>query len=74
VKNLSTGELILYAGASLLYWWLAYVAIKLASILRCGLGPGSPNDCTAGTFPYGIAVGAAALYVLLVWLTLRDAE
>ena len=74
MKNFTAPELILYAGASLLYWWLVYVAVKLAPILSCGLGPGSPNDCTAGFLPYVIALGAAALYGALVWLTLRDAK
>lgn len=73
MKNFSTPELLLYAGASALYWWLVYVAVRLAQVLRCGLGPDSPSSCSAGNLPYAIGVVAVAIYSYLVWLTNRNA-
>ena len=74
MKNFSVAELALYAAASALYWWLVYVAVMLAPIFRCGLGPDSPTGCSAGIVPYMIGLVAAAFYGYLVWLTVRNAK
>ena len=74
MRKISAAELVIYGGGSLLYWWLAYVAMRLVPILRCGFGPDAIDDCKAGLLPYLIGFAATVFYAYLAWLVIRDAK
>ena len=74
MKQFTGLELAIYAAGSALYWGLVYIIVRLSLVLACGMGPGALSDCSGRGLAYRVGFIALAIYGLLVWLTIRNAN